>query len=76
MKVPVSRRAAIAAATLVVLHLIATGYVLATDMAYDQGDTMGLLWWLVAFWVLPVIASVVVVVSLFRHFLNLSNGGH
>ena len=76
MKAPVSRRAAIAAAALVVLHLIAAGYVQATDMAYDQGDTVGLLWWLVAFWVLPVIASVVLAVSLVRHFLNLSNGGH
>ena len=59
-----------------VLHLIAAGYVQATDMAYDQGDTVGLLWWLVNLWVLPVIASVVLAVSLVRHLLNLSNGGH
>jgi hypothetical protein len=76
MKVPVSRRAAFAAGALVILHLIAAGYVQATGMAYDQGDAVGLLWWLVALWVLPAIASAVLAVSLVRHLLNLSNGGH
>ncbi|HYI39941.1 MAG TPA: hypothetical protein VE053_06450 [Allosphingosinicella sp.] len=75
MKAPFSSKAAIAAAALVVLHLIATVYVQATGMAYDQGDMVGLLWWLVAFWVLPVIALIVLAMSLAVHFLSLNNDG-
>ncbi len=75
MKAPISSKAAIVAGALVILHLIATVYVQATDMAYDRGDMVGLLWWLVAFWVLPVIALIVLAMSLAVHFLELNNDG-
>jgi hypothetical protein len=75
LKALVSRRAVVAAVALVGLHLIAAAYVQATDMPYDRNDTVGLLWWLVALWVLPLIASVVSIVSIAKHLLNRNNGG-
>jgi hypothetical protein len=59
----------------VVLHLIAMAYVQATDMPYDRGDAVGLLWWLVAFWVLPVLALIVLAGSVGKYLINRNNGG-
>jgi hypothetical protein len=76
LRLRVSKRAAFAAATLVVLHFIAAAYVQATGMLYDQGDLEGLLWWLVVFWVLPVIALITLVLSLAKHRRNRNGSGN
>ena len=71
-----SKRAAIAAVALVAAHLLAFTYVEATDMTYDRGDLLGLLWWLVIFWVLPILAALVLLVSVARHLNDHRDSGN
>ena len=73
----VSKRAAITATALVGVHLIAFAYVNGTGMTYDHGGAVGLLWWIVAFLVLPATALIVFVLSaVFQLFDNRNNGGN
>jgi len=59
----VSRKAAITAGALIALHFLAWWYVSFKNMAYDQGDIEGLLWWVVAFWILPVFALLILLIN-------------
>jgi ABC-type dipeptide/oligopeptide/nickel transport system permease component len=49
-------RVAISAGVLILLHFLAWAYVVANHVLYDQGGWEGLLWWLVAFLILPALA--------------------
>ncbi len=72
----VSSKAIKVAAALVVLHFLAAWYVWSTNMSYDQGDLLGLLWWLVAFWILPVFAVLIMLLNIFvRRLTNYPDKG-
>ncbi|MFC3783438.1 hypothetical protein ACFONB_00290 [Sphingopyxis italica] len=69
----VSKRAIYAAAILIGLHLLAYAYVVDQRILYDQGDLEGLLWWLVAFLVLPTAALLTLAISLVAQWLKSKN---
>ena len=76
MRIAVSKRAVLTAAILVACHVLAFAYVEATNMLYDQGDLLGLLWWLVAFWVFPLLAGLVLIVSVAGHLHDHQDRGN
>ena len=69
----VSKRALYAAATLIGLHFLAYAYVVDQRILYDQGDLEGLLWWIVAFLVLPAIALLTLATSFVAQRLKSKN---
>jgi membrane protein CcdC involved in cytochrome C biogenesis len=69
----VSKRAIYAAAILIGLHILAYAYVVDQRISYDQGDLEGLLWWIVAFLVLPAAALLTLAVSLVAQWLKSKN---
>lgn len=69
----VSKRAIYAAAVLIGLHILAYAYVVDQRIQYDQGDLEGLLWWLVAFFVLPAAALLTLAVSLIARWWHSRN---
>lgn len=66
----VSKRAAWAAVGLLGAHVIAQAYVVSRHVLYDQGGFEGLLWWLVAFFVLPVFAALTLATSVIAQWLQ------
>lgn len=66
----VSPKAIKIAAALIALHFLVWWYVWFKDMAYDQGDLEGLLWWLGAFWILPAIAVAILLVNFLARWLT------
>ncbi|WP_144037835.1 hypothetical protein [Sphingopyxis sp. KK2] len=69
----VSRNAAYVAAALVAVHLLTHAYVVDQRILYDQGGFEGLLWWLVAFLVLPVVALLTLISSAIAQWLKRKN---
>lgn len=69
----VSRRALYAALALIVLHLLVWAYVVNQHILYDQRGFEGLLWWIVAFLVLPATALLTLVISAIAHWLQRTN---
>lgn len=59
----VSRKVVAAAIGLATSHFVVWWYVWYKSIPYDQGDLEGLLWWLVAFWVLPIFACLIIVAN-------------
>jgi len=51
------------AASLIIVHLVLWAYVISQEIQYDQNDLEGILWWIVAFLILPAIAVIVVAIS-------------
>jgi hypothetical protein len=54
----ISRRAWTIAGSLIVAHFVVWAYVVWRHVLYDEGGFEGLMWWLVAFWVLPAVGLV------------------
>ena len=69
----VSRNAVYAAAILIAAHVLIHIYVVEWHILYDQGGFEGLLWWLVAFLVLPVAALLTLVSSAITRWLKRKN---
>ena len=46
------------------LHFAAWAYVIWQQVQYDQGGFEGLIWWLVAFWILPAIGVLTLAASM------------
>ncbi len=69
----VSGRALYAAMALIVLHLLVWGYVVDQRILYDQGGFEGLLWWIVAFLILPATALLTLLISAIAHWLQRTN---
>jgi len=61
------------AAALIVLHVAIFGLIVTNSVYYDSGGFMGLLWWLGALWVLPIIAIAVLAIGALRSWLRLRN---
>ena len=61
-----------AAAILIVLHLLMWWRVVAENIQYDAGDVS---WWLVAFLVLPIAATVLLVGDFIRILMILKRKG-
>ena len=66
MKSYVSKREAMTALTLIVLHFVTAAYVDARDILYDSRGVEVLLWWVNSFGILLFAALLVVIVSFIR----------
>ena len=58
-----SRRTLLVAGVLIVLHALMWWRVVSYNVQYDAGD---ITWWLVAFWILPIAAAILLIVSVLR----------
>ncbi len=58
---------------LVVLHAAIFGLAVTNSVYYDSGGIMGLLWWLGALWVLPIVALAALATDVLRNWLRLRN---
>ena len=67
-----SRRALVAAVLLITGHFVAWGWVVSQKILYDSGN---ILWWMVAFFVLPAAALGCLLVSLAKSALGLRGNG-
>ena len=68
----ISRRAFVSAVSLVAAHFLAWQWVVLQNIQYDSGN---ILWWVVAFFILPAVALTCVLVSLARGLLGLRDSG-
>ena len=67
-----SRRALVTAALLVTGHFVAWGWVVSQSILYDSGN---ILWWMVAFLILPAAALGCLLISLAKSALGLRENG-
>ncbi len=73
-----ARRTALAvkvALVLVGLHFALFALVLNNSVYYDSGGLLGLLWWLAALWVLPILALVILLLAALRRWLQRRDSG-
>jgi hypothetical protein len=57
------------------LHFMIWIYVEVVNMQYDQGDLWGLLWWVAAFWLLPVLSILLIVFNWLVNWWRHASGG-
>ena len=63
------------ALVLVALHFALFALVVTNSVYYDSGGVIGLLWWLAALWVLPILALVILLMAGLRRWLQRRDRG-
>ena len=71
----ISLGAIIAASSMMVLHIFGLFYLQENVVLYDQGGVGGAVWWIVVLWILPITATLILLVDILRNWLrNRRNG--